>query len=74
MRDSVALLEDIRFGGPVWSRSVETSKEEEEESILEATPLKVCTGEVEADVVNAKRLGGIRGGIEGQGEVQGVGS
>ena len=57
MRDSVALLKDSRFGGPVWSRSVETSKEEEVESILEATPLAVCTGEVEADVVNAKRLG-----------------
>ena len=49
--------EDGGFGGPIWSRSVETSKEEEVDCILEAAPLAVDTGSVEADGVNANHLG-----------------
>ena len=49
--------EDNGFGVPVLSRSVETSKEEESERILEAEPLAVGAGEVESSEVKGNCLG-----------------
>ena len=40
-RDGISLVEDSGFGGPVWSRSMGTSEEEETEHVIKATPLAV---------------------------------
>ena len=51
------LQEESGCGGPVWSRSVETSKEEEVERILKSALLALGSGTVELAGVNAKRPG-----------------
>ena len=56
-RDGVALEEYSGFGVPVLSDYMETSKEEEMDSAIEAAPLAVGTGVVEADRLNAKHPG-----------------
>ena len=43
--DGVEIVEGIGFGGPVWSRSVENSRGEEVECVLEAKLLVVGAGE-----------------------------
>ena len=50
-------MRDSGFGGPDWSRSTETSEEEEVERILKAALLAVGAGAVEVAGVNAKHLG-----------------
>ena len=48
------IVEDSGFDGSVWSRSVETSKEEEVECVLKAALVAVGEGSVESSGVNAK--------------------
>ena len=45
-------VEDSGVGRTDWSRSVETSKEEEVERVCKAAPLTVGAGAAEADGVN----------------------
>ena len=49
-------MEDSGFFGPVYSRSVETSEEDEVERVLKAALVAVGSGAVFVDRVNAKRL------------------
>ena len=48
------LEEDSGFGGPVWSRSVETPYEEKGDSVLKASKLAVVAGELELSRVKVK--------------------
>ena len=50
-------MEDSCVGGPFWSRSVETSKEDVVERVLKSSPPVVGTGAVEATAVSAKIMG-----------------
>ena len=49
-------MEDSVFGGPVWSISVETSKEEEVELVIKAKLVAVGAGEVEVVGVKINHL------------------
>ena len=57
LRDDLALQYDSGFGGPVWSSSVEKSKVEEVECLLEAAPLAVGAGAEDLDGAKAKHPG-----------------
>ena len=52
--DRTVLWEDGEFDGPVWSGSVRTSKEEEEEYLLKDAMLVVGTGVVVTSGVKEK--------------------
>ena len=49
--------EDNGFGIPVWSGSVEMSKEEEMQRLLKAAYITVDAGVAESSVLKAKHLG-----------------